>query len=77
VPATTLDLSMRGFYLTAAAFSSDSGGGGRRGGGNGDYNGCGAGGRRCVDSVYGTYDHHVDEIFRHQQYLPSLHLLSE
>jgi hypothetical protein len=61
---------MRGFYLTAAAFSSDSGG-------NGDYNGCGAGGRRCVDSVYGTYDHHVDEIFRHQQYLPSLHLLSE
>jgi hypothetical protein len=59
---------MRGFYLTAAASNNGSGGGGRRrGGGNGVDSGCVACGHQCGDSVYGTYDHHVDEIFRHQQ----------
>jgi hypothetical protein len=41
------------------------------GGGNGVYNACGAGGRRCADSVYGTYDYHVYAI------PPSLHPPSE
>jgi hypothetical protein len=77
-PATTLDLnldasisiSMHWWLLsTAEASNSDSG----CGGGNGVDNACGACGRRCGDSVYGTYDHHGDDV----RLLPSLHLLSE
>jgi hypothetical protein len=68
---------MRGFYLTAAAFSSDSDltSSGNRGcgDGNGVDSACGACGHQCGDSVYCTYDHHDDDDVIH----PSLHPLSE
>jgi hypothetical protein len=54
--------------------NSDSG----CGGGNGDYNACAPCGSPCGDSVYGTYDHHVDDVFHLPiPGYPSLHLLSE
>jgi hypothetical protein len=45
---------------------------GRRGDGNGAYNACGACGRQCVDSVYGTYDYHGDVLHLTASHYPFL-----